>query len=254
MMKHLLVLAVTLVSFSVSTPRAIGGCRYDSQCKGDQICKKGVCVSPASKEAPAATLAPDDKHWITDQRTKCRVWNQHPQPNELILWFGVCKNGLAEGYGAVEWFVDGKSYEVDQGDWHDGKMHGPGVMTFANGNRYEGDFREGKENGHGVLTKADGDRYEGDFREGKATGHGVMTFADGDQYDGDFRDNKRTGHGVLTKADGDRFEGDFRDDKPTGHGVLTRADGDRFDGEWDEGCFRDGNGIAAIGRKASSCP
>ncbi len=27
-------------------PAAVLGCQYDTQCKGDRICEKGVCVSP----------------------------------------------------------------------------------------------------------------------------------------------------------------------------------------------------------------
>src|SRR5262245_58192243 len=134
MVKQLFILTVTLVSLSVSTLWAIGGCEYDTQGKGDRMCEKGVCVSPANKEVPAA-----DRHWITDQRTKCRVWNPDPVPNESIKWSGACKNGLAEGHGRLEWFDNGKSQEVDQGEWHNGKRNGHGVATYANGAQYEGD-------------------------------------------------------------------------------------------------------------------
>jgi hypothetical protein len=34
-------------------------------------------------------------------------------------------------------------------------------MTYAGGTRYEGEWRDGKKNGHGVLTLADGHRYDG---------------------------------------------------------------------------------------------
>jgi hypothetical protein len=31
-----------------------GGCRYDTQCKGDRICVKGECVAPVGEASPAA--------------------------------------------------------------------------------------------------------------------------------------------------------------------------------------------------------
>jgi len=37
-----------------------GGCKYDTQCKGDRVCERGVCVTPGATPtaAPAPTPAP----------------------------------------------------------------------------------------------------------------------------------------------------------------------------------------------------
>ena len=46
-------------------------------------------------------------------------------------------------------------------------------MIYANENIYEGQWHEGKRNGYGVLTKRNGDHFEGhwvnDFREGQGS-------------------------------------------------------------------------------------
>jgi hypothetical protein len=215
--------------------------------------------------------------WITDARTKCHVWNVQPEPKESITWSGACAKGLVQGHGVVKWFQDGKFREQDEGNYHDGKLHGHGVSILANGDRYEGHWRDAQPNGHGILTLANGDHYEGHWRDGKANGHGMLIHANGDRYDGDWRDDKQDGHGVSTRANGDRYdgdwrdgkvnghgiltlanddryEGDWRDGKQDGHGILTLANDDRYEGDWRDGCFRDGNKIAAVGREVSSCP
>ncbi len=41
---------------SVQQPKPdSSGCRYDTQCKGDRICVKGVCLAPEPGEEPATT-------------------------------------------------------------------------------------------------------------------------------------------------------------------------------------------------------
>jgi hypothetical protein len=50
---------------------------------------------------------------------------------------------------------------------------GEGRMIYANENIYEGQWHEGKRNGYGVLTKRNGDHFEGhwvnDLREGQGS-------------------------------------------------------------------------------------
>ena len=50
-----------------------------------------------------------------------------------------------------------------------------GVLTFANGNRYEGEFRDGNRNGRGGFTGANGGRYEGEWRDDRPDGQGEPT-------------------------------------------------------------------------------
>src|SRR5262249_24704434 len=126
--------------------------------------------------------------WTADPQTGCRVWNGAPQPNESISWSGRCQNGLAQGPGVVQWLEDGKPSGRDEGEWRDGKMTGRGVLTWANGNRYDGEFRDGQRSGRGVFTWANGNRYEGEYSDDKRNGHGVEIWANGDRCDGEYRD------------------------------------------------------------------
>ena len=66
----------------------------------------------------------------------------------------------------------------------DGKYHGRGVGTSANGDRYEGDFVDNKPHGRGVLTWANGNRYEGPFVNGDMHGIGYC-------HDGHYGDSYR---------------------------------------------------------------
>ena len=76
--------------------------------------------------------------------------------------------------------------------------------------RYDVELRDGKLHGWGTLTFADGGRYEGEFRDGKMHGRGSRTWPDGGHYEGQYRDNKPHGWGTSTMADGRRFEGQWR--------------------------------------------
>ena len=51
MLKHATYLALLVASTTLSACATTGheGCRIDTQCKGDRICEKGLCVSPSSK-------------------------------------------------------------------------------------------------------------------------------------------------------------------------------------------------------------
>ena len=37
--------------------------------------------------------------------------------------------------------------------------HGKGIMTYADGNKYEGHWKNGKKHGLGTYTDADGQKY-----------------------------------------------------------------------------------------------
>src|SRR5581483_3911880 len=209
MVRQLFLLAVLLAALSARTPRASGGCQYDTQCKGERVCEQGVCVAPASKETPASAPALGGS-WIADQRTHCRVWQPAPQPHASLRWSGACTNGLAQGPGMVEWVTDGKAVEVARGQWRDGKQTGPGVSTKINGERYEGEYRDGQANGDG---------FEGEVRNGQANGRGVSTYANGDRFEGEVRDGQANGHGIYTWANGERYDGQWREGQRNGHGV-----------------------------------
>ena len=113
-----------------------------------------------------------------------------------------------------------------------GKMHGKGVFSYTNGNRYEGGFKEGVKHGKGVFTWANGDVYEGGFENGLRNGRGVYSCRNGNRYDGEWKDNLKNGRGVFYYKNGDRFEGSYSGSLKNGHGVYYFKNGDVFEGEW----------------------
>jgi len=147
-----------------------------------------------------SSTSTEDKSWIADPRTGCRVYNGVPGPKESITWNGDCQNGLAEGKGILQWFVNGVASERYEGDWRDGKQNGHGVFTDAKGDHYDGEFLDDKMNGYGVFVWANGDRYEGDWRNAKQNGHGVFMDAKGGRYEGEWSDGKQDHHRI--RADG----------------------------------------------------
>ena len=48
----------------------------------------------------------------------------------------------------------------------DGKPHGHGTMTFADGTTYTGEHTDGERHGQGTYTFADGTTYIGNFEDG----------------------------------------------------------------------------------------
>lgn len=71
-------------------------------------------------------------------------------------WSGPCVKGLAEGYGQVQWYENGRTAERYEGEMKAGKMHGQGTYTWTSGNTYTGDWQNGQRQGCGVFKHADG--------------------------------------------------------------------------------------------------
>lgn len=126
-----------------------------------------------------------------------------------------------------------------------GKMHGKGVFTYNNGNKYEGSFKEGVKHGSGVFTWANGDLYKGEFENDLRCGYGVYTSQNGNKYDGEWKDNLKNGHGIFYYSNGDRFDGYFLNSLKHGHGIFYSKNGDSFEGEW-KNDMRCGNGIVTL--------
>ena len=182
----------------------------------------------------AAARRPIGPNWIVARNQPCQVYNPDMVAGETVTWSGSCLDGKASGEGRLVW--QGSYGTHVYKDWmRDGKMHGWGTYTWANGNRYEGDWRDDKRTGRGTFTWADGDRYEGDWRDGKKHGRGTYTDDDVGRYKGEFRDDESNGRGIFTWTDGTRYEGDWRGSKMHGRGIYTWANGNRYEGD-----FRDG--------------
>jgi len=149
--------------------------------------------------------------WSIDPKTKCRVWNEEPVPNDSFTWSGACKDGLADGQGVLQWIKYGRPGAKFEGTYLQGKMSGKGTYATVSGKRYEGLFANNMFQGKGIYTWPDGRRYEGDFAGDMFQGKGILTWSDGRRYEGDFQSDKFNGIGVLFKADGVVLRGKFKD-------------------------------------------
>ena len=135
-------------------------------------------------ETPAAPR-PSGPSWSIAENQPCEVWNYGNRDYEPLTWSGACTDGKASGSGRLV-FRGGEG--VYDGVMRDGKMHGSGVLDWANGFRYEGELRDGKQHGQGTLIQASGDRYVGGWRNGRPHGEGTYTQADGTTFEGAWRD------------------------------------------------------------------
>ena len=86
-------------------------------------------------------------------------------------------------------------------------MHGKGIFTFANGNKYNGHYKNNKQHGKGVFTFFTKSSYDGDWEDGKKHGSGIYTYASGDVYVGCYKDGSKHGKGNFDWVDGDNYNG-----------------------------------------------
>ncbi|GLE02030.1 hypothetical protein PINS_up010868 [Pythium insidiosum] len=166
--------------------------------------------------------------------------------------------------------------DVYDGEWVDGKRHGHGELTFADGGgSYVGGFTRDMFDGFGVLerhhvvvrrpleppslvsgalrlhVKRRSERYEGEFRMGRRHGRGSLRSATREVYDGQFVDDYYDGRGVCAYPNGDVYDGEWRHGRWHGHGELRRGrDGSSYVGEFCNGLFH-GLGRETFGRGGS---
>jgi len=103
-------------------------------------------------------------------------------------------------------------------------------ITYPCGDTYEGESLDGRPHGKGIYTFADGSKFEGEFAKGRA-GKGIFTYVDGDIVE------RFTASVVYRFANGDRFEGAWGYSHPE-KGVYYFYNGDKYEGELSS--FHDG--------------
>jgi hypothetical protein len=177
--------------------------------------------------------------WIADARTGCRVWHANPQLDASVAWSGACRNGLGHEPGVLQWALNGR-LDTGEGGPRTGSIGSHAVATWVM-------------SGPGVATWANGDRYDGEWRNGNMDGHGVAIWANGNRYDGEWRDSRMDGRGIQVDADGSRYDGQWRDGLPNGIGKMVLSNGESYTGVWVNGCYRNGNQTALFGVDRSSC-
>jgi hypothetical protein len=118
---------------------------------------------------------------------QCRVLDPELQRS----YAGDCANGLAEGEGAASGTAE------YSGGFRQGRKHGQGVKTWANGDRYEGAFVDDRREGFGVYVWGRGnwagERYEGGYSNDQRHGFGTYRWPSGDLYAGPWKDDVATG-------------------------------------------------------------
>ncbi len=76
-----------------------------------------------------------------------------------------------------------------EGDAVNGKPHGQGTTTYANGDKYIGEWKGDIKHGQGTLTWSDGSKFVGESKEDRARngthydkdGNAIITFSEGVQ-------------------------------------------------------------------------
>ena len=177
------------------------------------------------------------------------------------------------------WYAGGDRY---QGEWKDGKMHGRGTYTYAEGDRQARPAsHRGERATHSLGPTASSPRpgpttypaaaaacghlglswtacisrpapvlprrYEGDWKDDRRHGKGTVTYAapDGgvaEKFEGDWSDGRMHGYGKYLYTDGGIYEGEWLDGKMHGRGLYTFPNGNKYDGEW-QNDVKEGYGV-----------
>ena len=103
--------------------------------------------------------------WFSTDKSDCKVWNPHPQPNETVSWTGNCSNGKANGNGALTW-KSNTGIQKYVGQIRYGHANGQGTYTWDNGDKYIGEWKDDKMHGQGTYTNANGSVHEGIWENG----------------------------------------------------------------------------------------
>jgi hypothetical protein len=139
-----------------------------------------------------------------EAHAQCRVLD----PELQGTYSGGCVNGLAEGEGTAS----GRAQY--SGGFRQGKKHGKGVKTWANGDRYEGAFADDRREGFGTYTwgrgKWAGERYEGGYSNDQRHGYGTYRWPSGDVYTGPWQSDVATGPATGMMLARKKFEEEAR--------------------------------------------
>lgn len=87
-----------------------------------------------------------------------------------------------------------------EGPTLNGRPHGRGTMTYADGKRYSGDFYNGLRHGYGRLTMPDGEYFEGRFENGSITEEGTYYDEHGNPRDIAAEEKKSLGAKIMSKT------------------------------------------------------
>jgi len=157
----------------------------------------------------------------------CRIVDTSGLAGTTATWEGACKDGYAEGKGALLWFRDGRQQDIYEGQLVRGIPTGQGHLYTAGKVHFIGTFAEGKLHGPGTRADSDGNKLIGNFKAGRPVGIVDVQRDNGDRYHGEWDavHDLPDGEGSMDYALGGRYEGQWRGWRATGIGKVTYPNG-----------------------------
>eukprot|EP00347_Sterkiella_histriomuscorum_P003668 403363404 len=110
--------------------------------------------------------------------------------------------------------------------------HGPGIIIYPNGSKYEGEFIKDKQTGEGRFWTEFGDYYEGNFLNNQKHGQGLFVARYGLIYDGEFKNNVEHGRGIKIWPDGSCYMGEINEGRIHGFGRYIWNNEQVYTGDW----------------------
>lgn len=96
----------------------------------------------------ADELLSEDKNWIKDLNNGAYIWNPEQHEGESVRWSGnVIREGnnlYAQGHGKLEWYMDGKLFETEEGTFERGKQQGRFVHVNSSGEKFYSNWDNGE--------------------------------------------------------------------------------------------------------------
>lgn len=106
----------------------------------------------------------------------CAINNPLPKDGESVSWSGGCVNGLADGYGVLQWYLHGKPTDRYVGEYQAGRIHGVGQYVWRDGVVHTGSWKDDRVDGFAEIVFTglwQGDVYVGAMQDGKRHGRGT---------------------------------------------------------------------------------
>ena len=196
-------------------------------------------VPPAPRD-PAASLAPKCPGMSPGAACwqeladlpGCHFWYDYYDPRVSWAWSGACRNGVADGPGALAAMTAGGSADLI-GAFGAGRMQGLWIVRYADGRVDRGPYLDGRRHGRWVDRYANGRVDEGSYVNGRKHGRWVDRYASGNSFEYEYRNGSVDG-------------------RP---GVYVTESGERYPGRWSGNCFLDAEGRLLVWRgDKGACP